>query len=247
MSRAIKVILTKLTVKIATVITGGLGRNSKMPGRTYGISALLCKTGSKLRKVKNSVCEKCYAMRGCYRFKSVALAHARRYASLYAPRWVECMVFLIAKSTIPFFRFHDSGDIQSLRHLKRCVAVAALLPKMNFWMPTKEYKIVRAFFAAGNVLPINFSLRVSAPMINGSAPNINGCPTSVVRDARLGDAEYSSDAVYTCPASNQEDECKDCRACWDYENFPVIEYPINDPALKRAKKKEALLSIGNAA
>ena len=42
--------------KRALKIIGGLSKPSKMPGWAYGLPAKECKTGSKLVKVKNSVC-----------------------------------------------------------------------------------------------------------------------------------------------------------------------------------------------
>ena len=39
----------------ALKIVGGLSRQSKMPGWAYGLPAKECKTGSKLREVKDSV------------------------------------------------------------------------------------------------------------------------------------------------------------------------------------------------
>ena len=49
-----------------------LGRANKMPCPTYNTPAKLCKTGSKLRKIKGSTCNGCYAMKGNYLFPSVA-------------------------------------------------------------------------------------------------------------------------------------------------------------------------------
>ena len=55
----------------ALKIVGGLSKPSKMPGWSIGLTAKECKTGSKLRKVKDSVCYNCYALKGCYVFKVV--------------------------------------------------------------------------------------------------------------------------------------------------------------------------------
>ena len=62
-----------MNIKQAYEIIGSLGKPSKMPGFAYGTPAELCKTGSKLRKVKGSVCADCYAMKGCYMFSNVNL------------------------------------------------------------------------------------------------------------------------------------------------------------------------------
>ena len=51
------------SIKEAEKIMISLGRAGKMPCPTYNTPAKLCKTGSKLRKVKGSTCEGCYAMK----------------------------------------------------------------------------------------------------------------------------------------------------------------------------------------
>ena len=84
----------------ALKIIGGLSRPSKMPGWSYGLPAKECKTGSKLRKVKDSVCYNCYALKGCYVFKVVQAAQYRRLDSIKNPGWVSAMVILAARTSL---------------------------------------------------------------------------------------------------------------------------------------------------
>ena len=58
----------KWTLKKAKELSGGgiTKQNKKMPFYNYDLSAWDCKKGSQLRNVKNSVCGKCYAMKGNY-------------------------------------------------------------------------------------------------------------------------------------------------------------------------------------
>ena len=49
------------------------------------------------------------------------MALARRLESLKHPQWVEAMVALIHGE--PWFRWHDSGDLQSPEHLKKIFEV----------------------------------------------------------------------------------------------------------------------------
>ncbi len=63
--------------KEANRITGGLSKPSKMPGPAYNLPAIRCKTGSKLRKIKGSVCYGCYALKGRYCFPNVQKALER--------------------------------------------------------------------------------------------------------------------------------------------------------------------------
>ena len=76
-------------------IVGGLSKPGKMPGWAYGLPAKECKTGSKLRQVKDSVCYNCYALKGCYVFKVVQDAQYRRLEATKSPLWVGAMALLI--------------------------------------------------------------------------------------------------------------------------------------------------------
>ena len=108
--------------KEARKITGGLSAPNKMPGPSINLPAWNCITGLKLQAVKNSVCAGCYAMKGRYRFPNVREAMDKRLAALADPRWVDAMVTLISGE--PFFRWHDSGDIQSIEHLENIESIS---------------------------------------------------------------------------------------------------------------------------
>ena len=104
--------------KEARRITGGLSDPGKMPEGSYNLPAAECQTGAKLRLIPDTPCYKCYAFKGNYkRFPAVQKALYRRLASLTHPQWVEGMTTLVKK--IKHFRWHDSGDIQSVDHLKK--------------------------------------------------------------------------------------------------------------------------------
>ena len=107
-----------MNTKEALQIVGGLSKPSKMPGWSYGLPAKECKTGSKLRKVPGSTSYDCYALKGCYVFKVVQDAQYRRLRAIRDPRWVQAIVHLINSKKSDVFRWHDSGDVQDLDHLK---------------------------------------------------------------------------------------------------------------------------------
>lgn len=209
----------------AVAITGGLGEPSKMPGRSFGFSATRCITGSKLRQVPGSVCSNCYACKGFYVFKNVKSAHARRFAKLRLAlanpkartQWVEAMATMISRTREPYFRWHDSGDLQSIDHLRLIAEVARLTPTVKHWLPTREYRIVRSFLASDGC-PENLVIRLSAHMKNQVLPL--DMPTSAVYE-NLEDAPG-----YHCPARSQGNECGPCRSCWD-PTVPVVVYPAH--------------------
>jgi hypothetical protein len=73
------------------LITGGLSKPSKMPGYSYNLPAIHCKTGAKLAKIKGTTCYGCYALKGRYRFPNVMDAMMRRLASIDKPAWTRTM------------------------------------------------------------------------------------------------------------------------------------------------------------
>jgi len=206
-----------MNIKEAWANVGGLSKPSKMPGYGYGLSAFECSTGSKLRLIKNSTCSMCYALKGRYTFKGVKAAHANRLESITNDNWVESMTFLINHycKKIKYFRWHDSGDLQSLDHLKKIVAVAMATPQVRHWLPTREAGILKAFYKEGLSLPGNLAVRVSATMIDGKPHSNMGLTSTVHKNSKA--------IGFTCKAPKQSNECKSCRACWNI-NIQNVSY-----------------------
>lgn len=184
-------------------IAGSLGEPSKMPGYAYGISAKMCQVGAVLATVRGSVCSKCYAMKGHYRNKTVEAAHSKRLNSLTHPLWVDAMVFMIQHRRCDYFRWHDSGDIQSLEHLEKIADVCWATPSTKHWLPTREQGYVNEYLKKHLDFPENLCVRVSATMIDGPAPTDFNQTSTVVTEN------------FTCPSSLQENSCGTCRKCWD--------------------------------
>ena len=184
------------------LITGGLSKPSKMPGYAYNLPATECNVGAKLVQIPGSVCHGCYALKGRYRFPNVKEAMHRRLKSIDGPLWVETMAADINARKSKYFRWHDSGDIQSLAHLKKIFDVCKLTPDVAHWIPTRESGILSKLGPAE--VPANLTIRLSATMVDGNAPKNSWHLTSTVV------TEGAS-----CPAPKQGNECKSCRNCWD--------------------------------
>ena len=203
--------------QLALAIVGGLSEPSKIPCFGTSIPAKYCKVGGRLRNVEGSICSKCYALKGNYvRFPKIQEALEKRYANLSHPQWVEAMAWLINKvEKSGFFRWHDSGDIQSVEHLNNIVEVCKLTPGVSHWLPTREYVgekgqpgIVQQWLAKYGAFPANLTVRLSAFMLDGQPP------VSVAN--RLGLTTSGVGKVsFTCPAPKQGGKCLDCRACWN--------------------------------
>ena len=188
-----------MNTKEAWALVGGLSKPSKMPGWSIGIPAKECKTGKKLRQIKNSVCEGCYALKGCYVFKVVQEAQYKRLEAISHPDWVLAMATLINSKKPDVFRWHDSGDVQDVDHLNKIFEVCKLTPSKRHWMPTREAWIKDHMKDA----PANLVVRFSSPMID-QGPVKSWANTSTV-----------STKSRSCPAPDNNNECGTCRACWD--------------------------------
>lgn len=188
---------------------GGLSTTGKMPCPSYGLSAHACITGARLAKIEGSTCSGCYALKGFYGDwnRNLHQAHARRAASLYQPYWVAAMVFIIQRKKLDYFRWHDSGDIQSFQHLLNIVSVAEKCPETRFWLPTREKKFIRQYEQAFGDFPKNLIIRVSATMVDTPAsPEFKNTSTVHKNKKPIG---------FSCQAPKQDGECRDCRECWN--------------------------------
>jgi hypothetical protein len=188
-----------MNTKEAWTLVGGLSKPSKMPGWSIGIPAKECKTGAKLRLIPDSVCEGCYALKGCYVFKVVQEAQYKRLRAISHPDWVLAMATLINSKKPDVFRWHDSGDVQDVQHLEKIFEVCELTPSKRHWMPTREAWIKDHMHKA----PANLVVRFSSPMID-QGPVKSWANTSTV-----------STKSRSCPAPDNNNECGSCRACWD--------------------------------
>ena len=85
--------------------------------------------------------------------------------------------------------------------------IARQLPDIKFWLPTREYSFVREWMQFAKV-PKNLTIRLSAYMVDGKPP------TQLAKKLGLTTSGVSPEG-FNCPASEQGNECADCRACWD--------------------------------
>jgi len=210
----------------ALEIVGSIGKPSK--GKdvwySYGLPASLCKTGTALRKVAGSGCEKCYAFdRGNYhRFAFKILpAQMKRLAAMDHPKWPAAMAKIILSGESKFFRMFDSGDLQSLPHLLQVVDLAKLLQPhgVTIWMPTQERRYIKRFTKLGGKIPKNLVIRLSSAMVDVPAATFNNMPTS-------SQSKNNPPIGFRCPSDKQGNVCGSCRACFN-PDIKAISYPIH--------------------
>lgn len=209
------------TLKSLEAVVGTLSVPSKMPCFGYSTPAAHCIVGGRISKDPNSTCWSCYAKKGRYTFARTIAAMEKRFQSLKDIKlWEETMTELIGrKEKSQWFRWHDSGDLQSVEHLNAIVNIAKNLPHIEFWIPTREYRVVRDWRKENGKFPKNLIVRLSAHF-RGKAPKaryLEDLPTSTVG---------WEESPHECPAQHQGNQCGDCRACWD-PKVTNVDYPLH--------------------
>ena len=195
--------------KEANEIVGGLSKPGKMPCPSINLPAASCITGSLMALIEGTTCFGCYALKGRYKFKTTIKAMARRLRALAHASWTTAMVTLMKNRK--YFRWHDSGDLQSAQHLKNILEVCKQTPDTKHWLPTREAKLLQ--YLDPDVIPKNLLIRLSATKVDG-APSQAWPWTSTVVTNR---------GSRTCPAPSQGGKCIDCRQCWD-RTIPNVAY-----------------------
>lgn len=193
---------------------GSLSKPGKMPGYAWSIPADYCITGSKLAKIEGTPCSVCYAKKGRYRFSNVRTAMEFRLQKWKEdPDWVPLQAMRIVLLEDPYFRWFDSGDLQSEEMLININEVAKLTPQTAHWLPTQERRFVVSQFS--NITD-NLTVRVSNSVFGDYASNTVGWFSSSV-------SKELSEDWHNCPAHQQENKCGACRACWD-KSVPHVVY-----------------------
>lgn len=227
---------------------GKLGEPTKMPGFTFGLSAFKCQRGEVLSLDPNSTCAHCYARSNFYLTKdTVREAHERRLTGLTHPEWVAAMITLIRHEVDPkdpYFRWHDSGDIQGVWHLANIVEVCRQTPNAKHWLPTHEPFMLLAYLELvrneqAPAIPANLCIRVSADFIDQPPARIEGLEGMPTSTAHRGHG--NSRAVQVSERRKDSIECKsyvrakqngsaglcgDCRACWN-PKVVNVSYPMH--------------------
>ena len=137
---------------------------------------------------------------------------ARRLAALQDSRWVRAMVTLMQGR--PYFRWHDSGDIQSAWHLTQIFEVCKLTPDTQHWLPTQERKFLPL---STDSIPKNLIIRLSNAKNDTKPGRAWTHWSTVVTKPRAG---------HVCPAPEQGNQCGSCRACWS-KDVKEVQYKIH--------------------
>jgi hypothetical protein len=217
----------RLNSKVPGTSVGLLTQTSKMPGPSFSLPA-----HKACPRENGSICDSCYAAKGCYVYSRTRNAQSARFnwtvASMRTPEgrahWVSTMTSAIAQSGCEYFRVHDSGDMFSRAYAECWYQVCKQLPQVKFWVPTRAWQQpsgpLPLFDPIMGVLRVlaqlpNVTVRPSALNFGDKAPSVAGL--------HAGTAASFSDVFLArqCPAYHQGGSCQNCRICWDEKDLPV--------------------------
>ncbi len=229
----------RITLRRAEMIAGKLSVVTKMPGYSYGLDALACKRDEELMVKEGSVCSGCYALGGWYQFPSAAKARGFRQNAIHDPKWVGAMVTLIKARCVgkdkSWFRWHDSGDLAGVWHLRSIVSIAYQTESVKHWLPTREMEMVNDYLElvendTADPFPPNLVVRLSGdfydkPVDLQGFNNLKHLTTSTVHRFTGIPVEFArrSDSI-ECLAPTRDHKCGSCRACWspDVRNVSYV-------------------------
>jgi len=198
-----------------------LSKTSKLNCFSFGVDAHDCLTGQKLRKIKNSTCSKCYALRGNYNYPDVRKGKRNNLNHFNAPYFVYVMSFQLQSQR--YFRWFDSGDLPSFKILLKIIKIAKNTPHCQHWLATREIGFknkLDEFIKLKKIsLPKNIIIRVSSPLIDDKPLKSHKHTTTVFKDRKKA-------VGFICKAKDQGGKCLNCVACWD-KKIKNIAYELH--------------------
>jgi len=146
-------------------------KESKLSGKMEKIPSLSTSPMNnpnciKNRKVKGSICQKCYAVAGCKMYTNLDKMLIQNGEILKD----KIDTSEIKVNTI-YYRFESHGDLINTNHLDNLVNIAINNPYTRFALWTKHYKITEKYFDTHDK-PGNLQLQYSSLKINHQL-NIN--------------------------------------------------------------------------
>jgi hypothetical protein len=216
------------TIKEHLAVIGGLSTPNKMPCYAWSIPAKHCITGKRLAERTGTVCSHCYALKGRYMMPNTVAAMNRRYRILmnalgnyearekFTHAFSEVLLmkqqnYLGGPRDPDYFRWFDSGDLQSYDHLSIIADIADETPTVQFWLPTREHGIVHKWHDVEGKFPANLNVRLSHTMVDQV---VTTWPAPGFTYSGVHTGPRPPSGFTRCIAPDQGDQCGQCRACW---------------------------------
>jgi len=205
-----------------------LSQTSKMKINNKKVASWSLNAGTSCPGAKGAeVCESCYAKKGMYRFPVVKDARSYNQQDYHKPDWVDRMVAKVSK--LDYFRWFDSGDIESLELAKKMFKVIDKTRQTKHWLPTRSDKVATIRRVMFNIdtksiteeqLPFrelpNVAVRLSADNVGLSKPERDGVNAFVIRQEDLAEAQRRN--IYICPVTlpgSTQFSCDWCTKCYE--------------------------------
>lgn len=181
------------------------------------------------------VCKGCYAKKGMYRFPVVKAVREYNRDDYKKDDWVERMAAKVSK--FDYFRWFDSGDIETPLLASRIRRVINETPNTKHWLPTRSDKVsaIHKVLDGGtldtngsspirwnSLFPLNnysnVALRLSADNIGLNNKERPGVNSYVITPEEIFEAKKQG--IYVCPVGiTGQKSCDTCTMC--YTNNPV--------------------------
>jgi Gene product 88 len=222
------------SVKVPGTTNGVLSFTTKMPCPSFSLPAGEACPFAMLKPLLNletgrkheAICGKksCYAKRNFYAMYARPSQLARyqwatdcmRRGNAGIDEFVAVLVKAITKyctkMDTTYFRIHDSGDFFSPTYVRAWIRIVDALPEITFWAPTRSYRAPWLAQLLELAARPNVTMRPSALHFDVDAPIVEG----------MAAGSTASSTMHTCPAKDQDGECRDCRQCWDAPDTAVI-------------------------
>ena len=200
-----------------------LSKASKMPCPSWSLEAIETCAGS--RDDNGDLvptCADCYATKGMYRFPVVIAARQHNKEDWKRDEWVDDMVKALDGQ--PYFRWFDSGDVYSIKLLRKIFQVIEDTPDTRHWLPTRMYKFKKFRDMLNEISQYeNVVVRWS---IDGGHKELfvdhNPNTSIVLEDAFDRNEIDDTNQLTICRSKDNKGKCGDCRACWNHDVKTIV-------------------------
>jgi len=205
-----------------------LSQTSKMPCKSLSLPIEeTCKGRYDTNGSIKEICKSCYADKGAYNWPPSVNLKQHNYNTMKNRAWVNDMITQLTKSKNNYFRWFDSGDVESEEVLQDIYDICDSTPEVNHWIPTKSRELFsqetwRLLEGLNNV-----KVRYSSPSKHGIYDNIHG-------SVAISDKKELTKSMFLCKAKSvgfnkkgkpNPKKCHNCRACW--HNNKVVAYEFH--------------------
>lgn len=214
-----------------------LSTPNKMPGLAFGLPAGdACPVAKAMADDPQSICGKCYALRGHYQYPIVKrtgserLEWVRKSIELDGGKEFIAVLTHEIRMKYPFgtgvFRIHDRGDFFSVAYIHAWYEIVKQFPGIHFWVPTREWALEHKREALRKLATLpNITVKPSALTFNGMP-----CPDAT---AGLDSASGVCDSIaiaeslgfQVCPSTVKGNP----KTCGENECFKCFDKSVTQP------------------